>query len=80
MVLSLPQQGQLRPLWGEAGKKNRALKEGLFLCKRRVHAQGHCLAGVLVPPSLLMLELSAQSSGLSQVDTRSSLDLTAFDK
>lgn len=41
-------------------------------------AQGHCLAGVLVPPTLLMLELTAQSLGLSQADTGSSLDLAGL--
>lgn len=43
-----------------------------------MHVQGRCLAGVLVPPTLLVLELSGQRLDLSQVDTGSSPDLAVL--
>lgn len=56
---------------GERQGQNQNPQDGLFLPKGRVHAQGFCLAGVLV-------ELSGQRLGLSRVDTGSSLDLAGF--
>lgn len=64
---------------GERQGQNQNPQDGLFLPKgKRVHAQGFCLAGVLVVPTSAVLELSGQRLGLSQVDTRSSLDLAGF--
>lgn len=63
---------------GERQGQNQNPPDRLFLPKGRVHAQGFCLAGVLVVPTSAVLELSGQRLGLSQVDTRSSLDLAGF--